>query len=167
MSFRKISPRDIKDNFLKIINEDTMLLTAGNRESLNTMTASSGGVGNFWRRDVTYCYIRPGRYTREFVEREDYYTLSFFDETFKPALTICGRKSGRDTDKIAETGLTPAFADCGAPYFEEARLVLVCKKIYVEDIDPEKFLDPTMDDWYPRKDYHRLYIGEIVEVLAK
>ena len=167
MSFRKISTRDIQDNFLKLINEDTMLLTAGNRESLNTMTASSGGVGNFWRRDVAYCYIRPGRYTKEFVEREDYFTLSFFDETFKPALTICGRKSGRDTDKVAEAGLTPAFANCGAPYFAEARLVLVCKKIYVEDIDPEKFLDPTMHDWYPRKDYHRLYIGEIVEVLAK
>lgn len=166
MSFEKVNPTEVSENFLKEL-EDWMLLTAGDSESFNTMVISSGAIGNLWRRNIAYCFVRPGRYTKEFMDRSEYFTMSSYDEKYKPQLTICGRKSGRDVDKVKETGFTPAFAECGAPYFEEAKLVIVCRKIYVEDLDPEKFLDPTMHDWFPNKDYHRVYIGEIVEVLKK
>ena len=87
-------------------------------------------------------------------------------EEYRKALTLCGSKSGRDIDKIKECGLTVSASAGNAPYFQEADLVLVCRKLYWQDIDPAHFLDPDLDGrWYPEKDYHRMYIGEIVETL--
>lgn len=167
MAFQKIKETEIQENFVKLLNENWGLLTAGTAEKLDTMTISSGAIGNMFRMNVVYVYVRPSRYTKTFIEKEDYFTVSFFDEAYKPQLTLCGRKSGRDTDKAAECGFTTAFADCGAPYFEEASLVLVCRKIYKEEIRPESFIDGSIKDWYPREDYHTAYVGEIVEVLKK
>ena len=167
MSFKKIEPTGIQDNVLRLLNENWALLTAGTQEKFNTMTISSGAMGNMFRKNVFYVYIRPDRYTKEFVDASDCFTVSFFAPEYKPQLTICGRKSGRDTDKIAECGFTPAFADCGAPYFEEANLVIVCRKIYKEETDPAGFIDEGISAWYPRKDYHTAYAGEIIEVLTK
>lgn len=115
------------------------------------MTASWGGLGVLWGKPVATVYIRPQRYTLEFVEREDCFTLSFFGEEYRKALALCGSKSGRDVDKVKECGFTVAGAACGAPYFEEAGLVLVCKKAYWQDMDPTHFLDGELDGkWYPR-----------------
>ena len=113
-----------------MIGEQWMLVTAGTAERCNTMTASWGGLGVLWGKPVATVYIRPQRYTLEFVEREDCFTLSFFGEEYRKALALCGSKSGRDVDKVKECGFTVAGAACGAPYFEEAGLVLVCKKAY-------------------------------------
>ena len=117
MAFREISVEELKDNPFTLINKDWMLITAGNREKHNTMTASWGGVGELWGRYVSTIYIRPQRYTLEFVEREDYYSLCFFGPEYRQALNLCGSKSGREVDKDAATGLTPCF-DEAAPYYE-------------------------------------------------
>ena len=113
------------------------------------------------------CYIRPQRYTKEFVDREDYFTLAFFGEEYKKALSLCGSKSGREVDKVKECGFTVETAQCGAPYFQEAELVLVCKKRFAQEMDPNCIPEEIKEKWYPEQDYHTMYLGEIVEVLTK
>ena len=124
-------------------------------------------MGVMWGALAATCYIRPQRYTKEFVDREAYFTLAFFGEEYRGALSLCGSKSGRDIDKIKECGFTVKTAGCGAPYFEEAELVLVCRKRFAQPMDPDNIPPEIKDKWYPGKDYHTLYIGEIVEVLAR
>ncbi|MGM9521186.1 MAG: flavin reductase family protein [Oscillospiraceae bacterium] len=168
MEFTRIQPTEITDNMIKSISQDWMLITAGDSGKLNTMTASWGGVGELWGKHVAFCFVRPTRYTYGFMEQGDYYTLSFYDEKFRKQLQLCGSKSGRDVDKVKACGFGTEKAECGAPYFKEARLVLVCKKLYTDDIKPENFTDKTLDEkWYPEKDYHKVYVGEILEVLKK
>lgn len=165
--FEKIDPKALDQNVFSLIGDQWMLITAGKQDQCNTMTASWGGLGVLWGKPVATVYIRPQRYTLEFVEREDTFTLCFFGEQYRKALALCGSKSGRDVDKVKECGFTVATAE-GAPYFEEADLVLVCKKAYWQDMDPTHFLDGEIDSkWYPGKDYHRIFIGETVEVLRK
>jgi flavin reductase (DIM6/NTAB) family NADH-FMN oxidoreductase RutF len=167
---KELRPSDpclIKGNAFNLIANDWMLVTAGNIKSFNTMTASWGAFGELWNKKICICFIRPVRHTYSFIEKSDYYTLSFFDEEYRHVLKYCGTKSGRDVDKIAETGITPVEGERGGVYFAEAKLVFECKKIYTQDIDPANFLDPKIDDEYPDKDYHRIYVGEVVRCLVK
>lgn len=166
MSFNETRPELLTDNPFKLIGADWMLITAGTAESFNTMTASWGALGVLWDRKVAFCFIRPSRYTYGFVEKAQNFTLSFFEETHRKALTFCGTHSGRDYDKIMETGLTPVKGP-DFIYFAEARLVLACRKLYYQDIVPTNFLDPKINDMYAKKDYHRMYVGEIVKCLVK
>jgi flavin reductase (DIM6/NTAB) family NADH-FMN oxidoreductase RutF len=166
MDFRETKPELLPDNPFKLIGADWMLITAGAPEKFNVMTASWGGLGVLWDRKVCYIFIRPTRYTYEFMEKSANFTLSFFEERFRKALQLCGSRSGRDTDKVKEAGLTPVNKD-GLVYFGEARLVLSCRKLYYQDIGPERFLDPQIATLYPKKDYHRMYVGEIVTCLTK
>jgi flavin reductase (DIM6/NTAB) family NADH-FMN oxidoreductase RutF len=169
-NFKLIKPGTIPDNPFKLIDEDWMLITAGQGEShktFNTMTASWGGLGILWNKPVSFCFVRPTRYTYEFMERNKQYTLSFFDKAFKEALNVCGTFSGRDTDKVAKAGLTSFEIQPHAVTFREARLVLVCQKLYFQDLDPGHFLDPTLEKNYPQKDYHRMYIGEVTEAYVR
>ena len=159
---KAIEPNLIKDNFIEIIGKEWMLVSAGDKDKFNMMTASWGGVGVLWNKDVATIYIRPQRYTKEFVDANDTFSLTFFDETYKKALSFCGSKSGRDYDKAKETGLTPNF-EYSAPTFEEGNLVFICKKIHAQTIDPACFLDADIEKNYPQKDYHTMYIGEILE----
>ena len=162
-----IDPKQITKNPFAMIGDQWMLITAGNGEVCNTMTASWGGVGVLWQVPVATCYVRPQRYTKEFLDREEYFTLTFFGEEYRKALTLCGTKSGRDMDKVKECGFTVKTAAGGAPYFEEAELVIVCRKRYVQDFDPAAIPEDVKEKQYPNKDYHTMYIGEIVEVLSK
>ena len=165
MAFREISVEQLEDNPFTLINKDWMLITAGDAEKHNTMTASWGGVGELWGKYVSTIYIRPQRYTLEFVEREEYYSLCFFGPEYRQALSLCGSKSGRDVDKFA-AGLTPCF-DQAAPYYEQARLVFLCRKLYRQDMEESAFLDKgLLEKWYDN-DLHRIFIGEIVKVLEK
>lgn len=158
-----IAIQDLKDNIFTSIGKDWMLVTAGDIGLCNTMTASWGSMGVLWGKNVATIYVRPTRFTYEFLERSDYFTLSFFTEEWRDALTLCGTKSGRDVDKVNACGFSLAYDPCGAPYFQEARLVLVCKKLYAQDMNPACFLDPALDAAnYPKKDYHRIYVGEIL-----
>jgi len=166
MDFRETKPEFLPNNPFKLIGTDWMLITAGAPEKFNVMTASWGGLGVLWDRKVCFAFIRPTRYTYEFMEKSANFTLSFFEERFRKALQLCGSRSGRDTDKVKEAGLTPVKKD-GFVYFGEARLVLACRKLYYQDISPERFLDPQIATMYPKKDYHRMYVGEIVTCLTK
>ena len=166
--FEKIDPKTLKENVFSLIGDQWMLITAGTPEHCNTMTASWGGLGVLWGKNVATIYIRPQRYTYEFVERSDFFTLAFFGREYHKALALCGAKSGREVDKAKACGFTVAAGEGKAPYFEQAELVLVCRKLYWQDMDPAHFLDPGIDGkWYPDQDYHRIYIGEIVECLKK
>ncbi|MDR0689500.1 MAG: flavin reductase family protein [Spirochaetaceae bacterium] len=146
-----------------------MLITAGNlregRGNWNTMTASWGGLGVLWGRNVAFMFIRPTRYTFEFTRAASLFTLSFFDKNHRRALEICGDCSGRDTDKAAEAGLTPLGFEggkaAGGIGFREASEIVVCRKLYTHDFDPSGFLDPSIEENYPEWDYHRMFIGEI------
>ena len=165
--FKKISAQDIKDNPFRLIGDDWGLVTAVKDGSVNMMTVSWGGVGILWNKPVTFTFIRPQRYTFGFLENNGCFSMCFFDESYRQALTLCGTKSGRDVDKIAATGLTPAFTEDGVPYFEEAKLVLVCKKLYAQDLNEESIIEEAIKTNYNGDDYHRMYAGEIVEVLRK
>jgi len=164
--FKEIGVYDIQDNTFKLFADDWMLITAGNLRKFNTMTASWGTLGELWNKKVAFCFVRPTRHTYNFMEANDTFTLSFFDAKYRKALDFCGHHSGRSVDKVAKTGLTPLEWKKKAVYFQQARLVLICKKVYMQDIDPKHFLDPEIDDNYPKKDYHRMYIGEIIRCLA-
>ena len=158
---KEISIKELKESAVSLFDDRWALITAGNKESWNTMTASWGALGELWNKDVCFCFIRPQRYTYEFTEREELFTVSFFGEEYKKALAFCGRNSGRDVDKAKEAGLTPAEIK-GSMSFEEAEIVLVCKKLAFQDIDPKGFLDESIENNY-NGDYHRVYIGEIVK----
>ena len=121
---KHIKPEEITDNVIKLIGKDWMLVTAGRPGDYNTMTASWGGAGFLWNKPVVFVFVRHERHTYGFMEREDVFTLSFFDEKYRKALSLCGTKSGRDTDKAAETGLTPVETSNGSIAFSPARLVL-------------------------------------------
>lgn len=165
--FRTVSAESRTENVFKLFDHDWMLVTAGTLSSFNALTASWGGMGIFWEKEVAMCVVRPVRHTFQFMERHEIFTLSAFQEKYRPALRTFGRVSGRDVDKVKETGMTPVEGLHGGIYFQEARLVYICKKMSWTDFDPEKFLDPKMHKFYPKKDYHRLYFGEILTVLAR
>lgn len=163
--FREIAPQVLTDNVFTQVGKEWMLITAGDERKFNTMTASWGGFGVLWNQNVSFIFVRPGRYTFQFLERGEHYSLSFLGDEHRRALQICGTKSGRDTDKVKEAGLTPVWGEA-APYFEEARLVFQCRKLYIQDLDPKGFLDPALSGFY-ENDYHRVYVGAIEKVLHR
>ena len=163
--FKEINAKEIKENLIKAISEEWMLVAAGDRENYNMMTASWGFAGEMWGNDCMITVVRPQRYTLEFINNSDYFTLSFYGDN-KAIHKICGSQSGRDVDKTALTGLTPVFGD-NTVYFDEARLVLVCKKQYVDLLKPENFTDKAPIKWYENNDFHYMVIGKIEKVLVK
>lgn len=165
--FKEISIKDLSLNPFTKIGKEWMLITAGSEESFNTMTASWGGLGVMWNKDVAFTFIRPCRYTFEFTETEDYFSLCFFGEEDKSALMFCGRNSGKDCDKAKETGLTPIFID-GVPCFAQASLVLICKKMYAQQMQNScATSDEVLTHYGENEPYHTFYIGEIVKAFEK
>lgn len=165
--FHTIDVKDLRDCLFGQLDKKWMLVTAGTEDDCNTMTAGWGGLGVLWGAPCATCYIRPQRYTRELLDREEYFTLSFFGEEYRPQLALCGRESGRDVNKAEKCGFTVCTSQQGAVYFEQAELVLVCRKRYVQAMDPAAMPADVLERWYPEKDYHLTYIGEIVEILKK
>lgn len=165
--WKKINPKQLDGNVFSMLDDQWMLVTAGSAEKCNTMTASWGGLGVLWNRNVATCYIRPQRYTKEFLDANEYFTLAFFGEAYRRAMSLCGSKSGRDVDKIRECGFTVVTGEGGAPYFDEAELVLVCRKRFIQAMDPANIPEEIKHETYGAKDYHFIYIGEIVEALLK
>lgn len=149
------------------IGSDWFLVTAGDEKGYNTMTASWGFAGVMWNKNTFTTVIRPQRYTKEFIDKVEHFTICFFDEQYRKALSFCGSHSGRDRDKAAETGLTPMFFD-GVTAFEQAKLVLVCKKAYVQPMAGECYLDNTLlEQFYAAGDHHVQYIGIVEKVYVK
>jgi flavin reductase (DIM6/NTAB) family NADH-FMN oxidoreductase RutF len=179
--WRELSIRDFRGSPSERIGQDWMLISAGDAKTdgsgdWNTMTAAWGGLGVLWGRDVAFAFIRPSRRTFDFANNSEIFTLSFFDKNWREALNFIGANSGRDYDKAAKTGLKPLAFDrsiaegraAGAVGFEEAESIIVCRKLYTHDLDPRRFLDaPLIEKAYHGKDYHRMYIGEILTVLAR
>ena len=169
---KEIPVSELTMNPMTLIAGEWMLITAGDEVSgYNTMTASWGHLGSIWGHNgglpTAVVYIRPQRYTKSFVDREELYTLTFFPREYRRALGYLGTKSGRDEDKVANAGLTPVFFD-GFTTFREASLTLVCRKLYRAPLVPEGFVDQSIiAQHYPNSDFHDMYIGEIVEVYTK
>jgi flavin reductase (DIM6/NTAB) family NADH-FMN oxidoreductase RutF len=152
---------------VKAWEKDWLLLAAGDLAAgdWNCMTVGWGAFGSMWRRPMALIVVRPTRHTRGFTERYDTFTLSSFPEALRPALDYCGSHSGRDGDKAKAAGITPVAARLvKAPGFSEAELVVECRKIYFDDLEPRQFLADWIEASYPNKDYHRMYFGEIVAI---
>jgi len=165
--FSKQGVEGLHENPFALIGHEWMLITAGTPEAHNAMTASWGGLGVLWQKNVATIFIRPTRYTLEFVERHETFTLSFFAQEHRGALSVFGTESGRHVDKTRKTGFTPIATDEGSTSFEQARLVLQCRKLYHQDLDPKGFLDPSIEALYPLKDYHRVFVGEIQAIYRR
>ncbi|HHT96785.1 MAG TPA: flavin reductase family protein [Clostridiales bacterium] len=165
--FKEIVPHQFSMNPFKLLSRDWMLITAGNKDKVNTMTASWGGFGEMWGKHVAFIVVRPQRYTKEFLDREDAFSLSFFDDEYKEALSYLGTVSGRTEDKIKKAKMSVNYSS-DVPFIDESRVVFFCKNLYKEAINPESFiLDSIKDSWYSNEDYHVLYIAEITRVLKK
>ncbi len=166
--FKELKISDVRENPFDLIGKESFLLTAGDDKSgFNTMTAAWGTLGFCWRKNIAVAVVRPQRHTLKFMQENDRFTMSFFGGEMKDALAFCGTKSGRDYDKCKETGLVPVFEN-GMTYFEQARLVLQCRKIYVGKVSEAEFVDKAVcDAAYPLKDFHYVFVGEVEKILEK
>ena len=164
---KEILHENFNENSFNLIGNDWLLLTAEKEGKVNTMTASWGGLGILWNKKVAYIFIRPQRYTKEFVDSADRLSISVLPNDYRKELGYLGRVSGRDEDKISKANLTvKEYED--VPYFEEARLTMICKKLYAQELKEECFIDKEIiDKCYPQKDYHTMYVVEIEKILEK
>jgi flavin reductase (DIM6/NTAB) family NADH-FMN oxidoreductase RutF len=152
---------------VSVWGEQWFLLASGNMETkdFNCMTVAWGGFGVMWGKPLAMVVVRPTRHTYGFMEKSDSFTLSAFGEEYRKALSWCGSHSGRDGDKVKASGLTPIPSrTVRSPGFDEARLIIECRKMYFDDMEPAHFLDPSIHETYAKKDYHRVYFGEILAV---
>lgn len=166
MAFKETDISGLEFNPFNAIGKGWFLISAGNEEAFNTMTASWGFMGVMWGKNAVIPVIRPNRHTFKFIEEQDSFSICFFDEKYRDALKFCGSHSGRDCDKVKETGLTPVFLD-GVPAYEEAKLVLICKKLYRGTIGEEQFIDNSLLKFYQDDPAHVAYPSEILKVYAK
>lgn len=167
MSFKEIDILKENLNPFTKIGKEWFLVTAGDMEKFNTMTASWGFMGVMWNKNCVITAIRPQRYTKEFVDNNEYFTISFFDEQCRDALKFCGANSGRDCDKMKETGLVPVEIE-GCVGFEQAEMVIICKKLYAQEMTEESFVVKSVAETnYGAGDYHTAYYGEIVKAFVK
>lgn len=165
--FKQILPKKISDNPF-MINEKWMLVSAGADTLFNTMTASWGGFGTVWEKPVAFMFIRDTRYTFEFLQKDSVYSLSFFNEKYKDTMKMLGSKSGRNTEKIKESGLTYLKMPSGAPAFKEASMIIECKKLLSQPIDTAFISSPEVQKWYQDEPgTHHVFIGEIIGVWKK
>ncbi len=162
----EINALSLQKTPFEMIGKDWMLITAGNDQKYNTMTASWGGLGVLWNKNVAFAFVRPQRFTFDFLNDSEYFSLSFFGEEYREALGFCGKYSGRDVDKAKECNLTPDF-DENAPFFKEAQTVVICRKLYVQQMNEESIFDESIKSNYSGDDYHHVFVGEIVKVLQK
>jgi flavin reductase (DIM6/NTAB) family NADH-FMN oxidoreductase RutF len=166
--FTQCDVKSLSGNVFSMLDDDWMLITAGRKTSLNTMTASWGGLGILWNKPAAFIFIRPQRHTLGYVEKEEIFTLSFFDKKYKDILNYCGSASGKDVDKIKDTGLTPVETVNGGFYFMQSSLMMECRKIYSDRIKPENFIAQEIErKIYRDKDYHHLFIGDIISCMIR
>lgn len=166
--FRKIAPEEIPGNFIQKVSKEWMLITAGNRDKFNMMTASWGGLGVLYSKPVAICFINPARYTYQVMEESNgTYTLTFYGQEHRDALKYCGTKSGRDEDKVKGSGLTPVEVGEGAMAFKEAVLVIECRKLVSQSISLDAINDVQERNSRASQPMHKMYIGEIINVWVK
>lgn len=167
MAFKQVALENFVVSPFQLIGKEWMLIAAEKEGRVNAMTASWGGLGVMWSKNVAFIVIRPSRFTKEFVDAAGTFSLNFFPQEHHSKLDYFGSVSGRDEDKIAKTGMHVA-KEADTPYFAEANKVFVCRKLYASPYMPDGFIDKGCDTAnYPKKDYHTLYVGEVVRILAK
>ena len=140
------------------------LLTAGNESDFNTMTISWGGLGTIWNKPVATVYVRTSRYTHDYMDANEYFTISYFPEEYKKILGVLGAKSGRDMDKMHDSGLTPIKAGESVS-FKEAEVTLVCRKLFRQKLEESNMPADIAKQMYEGQASHDMYIGEVVEIL--
>lgn len=165
-SFQPYPIAELSFNPFEKIGKDWALVSAGTKQKANTMTVSWGGVGVLWGRNVAYIFVRDSRYTKEFIDSGDFFSISFLDKSYKKALDYCGSHSGRTEDKLANAGLTWNYK-LSIPYIDEGNLILLCQKLSATRLTEDSFLSPDIKKWYADGDMHTMYVGEILEVLAR
>jgi flavin reductase (DIM6/NTAB) family NADH-FMN oxidoreductase RutF len=170
--FTGISPEEITDNIFKLVGKDYTVVTSGKESHFNSMTASWGGVGILFNRPVAWGMLRANRYTLEIIKKEHTYTLSYFPDEYREQVLFFGSKSGRNTDKMKETALTPIQTPGGNMTYREARLVLECKILELTTVSPDDYYtqeakDFVVEGYNDAKEYHKLLFGEITNVWIK
>lgn len=164
-NFIRQSAETLTFNPFQTIGKEWLLITAEKDGLVNTMTASWGGVGILFGKPVAYIFVRPQRYTKEFIDSSTHFSLSVLPEQYRKQLNYFGTVSGRTEDKIKNSNLSIERED-GVPYFSDAKLVMVCKKLFAQSVEESAFLDPSLiERWYKDKDFHTLYIAEIESIL--
>ena len=166
-----LNPKDLNENVFRMFDDSWCLIASYDKNHTplpyNAMTASWGGMGVLWNKNVFFCVVRPQRYTKEFIDKSEYISLSFFGEEMKKALTYCGRNSGRDGDKLKESGFTPVITDEGKVEFKEAKITILGKKLLATDLKECDFIDKSLiEKNYPSADFHTLYVCEIEQIKA-
>ena len=155
---------DFNTNIFETFDKQWALLTAGDMDNFNTMTISWGGLGTLWGKPVITSYIRQSRLTHDYIDNNEYFTVSFYPEEYKKILGILGSKSGRDMDKMHESGLTPVACE-NTVTFKEAKTTFLCKKLFKQTIDTDNIPADLQEKFYPTKDDHDMYIAEVISIL--
>ena len=156
--------KDFINKAFKVYDKEWALVTAGPTDNFNTMTISWGGLGTLWNRPVATVYVKPLRYTHSFLDANDYFTVSFYDEEHKKALGVLGTESGRDGDKVAKAGFTPVKAG-ESTTFSQAKMTLLCKKIYRQAMITDTMPQDAIDKYYIDEAPHTMFIGEVVDII--
>lgn len=165
-TFQTYPIEELEFNPFEKIGKDWALVSAGTKKKANTMTVSWGGVGVLWGKNVAFIFVRNSRYTKEFIDAGDFFSVSFMPKSYKAALDYCGAHSGRDEDKAANAGLTWAYKH-SIPYLDEGNLIFLCQKLAAVKLTEDTFISPEIKKYYPDKDMHTMYAGEILEILAR
>lgn len=165
-NFKQINPAELALNPIKAIGTDWMLFAVEHGATANPMTASWGGTGFLWNKPVAFAFLRPSRLTRELVDTEEGFSLNFLDESYREQLALCGSKSGRELDKAEACGFE-VLREGGTPYFAQAHTVLVCRKLYRQEMGKQFLIDASIDSFYADGEYHILYVAEIEKVLVR
>jgi hypothetical protein len=167
MTWHEIAPSELWDTSFRLIGSAWTLIAAITINKWNTRAASWGGLGVLWSCPVSFPFVRPTRYTYAYLEESPFHTLSYFGEEHRVVLTHCGSVLRRDHDKARETGLVPeAIANEGVTFRQE-RLVILRGRLYIQTVDPHRFVDSSLAAHYPARDYHRLYVGHLEKVLVR
>ena len=167
MELHAVDLKELSPEVFRVFGTNNALLTAGGRARSNTMTIGWCGLGRVWNMPACTVYVRPERYTYEFLEAGEYFTVSVPALADHDRIKVFGTKSGRDTDKLAQSGMTLAYTESGVPYVAESEWVLVCRKLYVQDMKPECLTDDRPERFYEGEAWHRMYIGEVVEAYVR
>lgn len=166
-TFQPIPADMLEFNPFTKFGKEWALVTVGSKTKANTMTVSWGGVGELWGKNAAFIFVRDSRYTKELLEQNEFFSVTFMNESYRSALNYCGSHSGRNENKFEAAGLTPAYRH-SIPYIDEGNFVLLCKKMAASRLTEDTFLVPTIKDtWYPDGDMHTMYIAEIIDIIAR
>jgi flavin reductase (DIM6/NTAB) family NADH-FMN oxidoreductase RutF len=163
MVLQEINPKKLEFNPFQMMDDAWVLITAGIIEKYNMMTASWGTLGFLWGKPIVTIFVRPSRYTYDFLEDHKTFSITSFTKEYKKILDLCGTESGRQFDKMNIPEITPIQGE-HAVYFKEAKIAIECEKIYFQNLDPERIPSNVKQTYYKNGDYHRVYIGKILKL---